>query len=204
MSKVYRVFEVKDNVPQEGCRVQKHALTDGRTIPAIVVGQSGRGRYLGVTPVMLLPGSASAEGDRRIQAASIVRQGRVVRLAEADPAQATDEACIAIFRTGIGFRGWNQHSGDVVPSATAGAKPKILPLPGEVLSVGGIAEGDAGRMGSGEQIVLLMPQGQIVSVYIGGRVYGRPREWFYRFDGASIQYTTAEDRVLLGWPVTVS
>ena len=196
------IFEVLGNIPKPGCPVGHYTATatGSPTVPAIIVGERGRKRRLGVLPLQLMPGGGETSRDHRVAAVKIDRRAGPkgpIRLVETDLSQASDEACIVVFRTRIGFRGWNKHTGDAV-EGVPGEERKFLPLPGEVLTWGAIAEGDAGRMGHGEQVVLLLPRDQVVRTYIGGRVYGRPREWYYRFDGSTLRYVTAEDRPLVG------
>ena len=128
----------------------------------------------------------------------------------------TTEKCICIFRTKIGFRGGNSHTGDRkeeywVPNwfwrsdllalgkelkerytkeeaisiveelnssyqwdAIFERKLEFHPFPGEILCKGIIAQGQAGRMGSGEQLVAVMPRGVVFRTGYSGRLYGAP------------------------------
>ena len=96
-----------------------------------------------------------------------------------------NEKVIAVFRTKIGFRGSNDHTGD-------GDEP----FPGEVLVEGVIAQGDAGRMGNGDQLVAVIPKNVVFSTKYYGRLYGAPSEHFYIFDGDKIISVTKEEREL--------
>jgi hypothetical protein len=138
--------------------------------------------------------------------------------------RADDEYCLVVFRTGIGFRGGNSHTGDrngkyridvygdgriegvTMEEAQAHAvlhgvhldnvKPDgFLPFPGKTLLSGIISQGEAGRTGSGEQLVAVMPRGVVFRTSLSGRLYGNPGSHYYRFDGDSIQAVTWDERV---------
>src|SRR5690606_19703593 len=165
-------------------------------IPAIIIGEEGRGRRLGVLPVQLLPDSYEEwkeNGYIYIYAATIgttkARRPKLFQVESVD----TLEKCVCVLRTMIGYRGSNSHTGDLkeeywIPGrvwreditnllgyeklkfskdeAISIAKrldftwdfvferdAEFRPFPGEILCEGVIAQGDAGRMGSGEQLV---------------------------------------------------
>ncbi len=53
-----KVFTIASGEVTEGARVDSFTLKGaGVTIPAIIVGEEGRGRKLGIVPVQLLPNS---------------------------------------------------------------------------------------------------------------------------------------------------
>jgi len=82
---------------------------------------------------------------------------------------------------------------------------EYLPFPGQWLITGRIAQGDAGRMGSGTQGVAVIPKGQVFRTWLGGRVYGAPRSMYYLWTGEELLYATWEERELLpeGHPLAV-
>jgi len=98
----------------------------------------------------------------------------------------TDEKIICVFRTDIGFRGWNDHTGDWTGEPTEGGNHIYAKFPGEILVKGVIAQGDAGRMRSGYQLVALMPKGIVFRTFYGGRLFGKPGEHYYRWDGKQL------------------
>jgi hypothetical protein len=132
--------------------------------------------------------------------------------------EATDsDFAILVFRTEIGFRGSNKHSGDrmgwtcdcgqsgddfIISQCSCGNTPgkgvnyQFHPFPGEIISKGVIAQGDAGGMGSGEQLVTLMPKGKVFRIRLYGRMYGYPEVRYGVFDGQSVKLLTWEERVL--------
>src|SRR5690606_1830488 len=94
----------------------------------------------------------------------------------------TSEKVVVVFRSPIGFRGSNRH-GD----GQGG------PFPGHIIAEGVIAQGDAGGMGSGEQLIAVLQRGVVVKVSYSGRLYGRPSAHYYVFDGERVLVATREE-----------
>jgi hypothetical protein len=194
----YMIFEIAQNrgCASVGTQVQRFPLSDQTTvIGAVVVGESGRGRQLGVVPVA---GDAPGERGMLLTAASLGQtRASKPRLIPAD--SATDHsAALVVFRTPIGFRGSNNHTGDRAGTDPATGKPTgFLPFPGTVLAQGIIAQGDAGHMGSGVQLVALVPRGSVFRVVLRGRLYGAPDAHYYVFDGQQIRGMTWDERVMI-------
>lgn len=184
-----KVFTIESGKVIEGAEVVTFALKNADvSIPAIIVGEEGRGRQLGVMPVKLKEKNYNKwkNGETvTIHHAKIseTKSGRP-KLIEMESNSDNNEA-IVIFRTKIGFRGSNDHTGN-------GDEP----FPGKVLVEGVIAQGDAGRMGSGEQLVAVIPKNVVFSTKYYGRLYGAPSEHFYIFDGDKIVSVTKEEREL--------
>lgn len=198
----YPIFTVERGVPERGAVVRRFELSDGTVIPAILIGERGRGRELGVLPVsgVELPES----GHTMIYASGVAetRSGRKKLVAAPEPN--TDEAAVVVFRTVPGFRGGCSHTGDVIgveenddPFSPYSVRYVFAPLPGEVLCEGYTAQGDAGRMGGGPQIVLLLPREAIVGVHRSGRLYGEPPTRYFVFDGNKLLVATYDERFLL-------
>lgn len=184
-----KVFTIESGRVYEGAEVITFALKNADvSIPAIIVGEEGRGRQLGVLPVELIKenynkwkaGETVIVKNARI---SETKSGRP-KLIEIENDDNSNEA-IVVFRTKIGFRGSNDHTGD-------GNEP----FPGKVLAEGVIAQGNAGRMGSGSQHVAIMPANTVFRTAYSGRLYGAPSEHFYIFDGDKIISVTKEEREL--------
>lgn len=184
-----KIFTIESGKVYEGAEVVTFTLKGaGVSIPAIIVGEEGRGRQLGVLPAQL-----NEENYKKWKAGEtvIVKNARISetksgrpKLVETSVDDNNDKA-IVVFRTKIGFRGSNDHTGDGDD-----------PFPGEVLVEGVIAQGDAGRMGSGDQLVALIPKNVVFSTKYYGRLYGAPSEHFYIFDGDKIISVTKEEREL--------
>jgi hypothetical protein len=251
-----KVFTIQSGDVFEGARVESFTLKGaGVTIPAIIIGEEGRGRELGVLPVQLLPDNYKKwqeEGYVYIYSAEIgqTKAGKP-KLLETEDADTTGK-CICIFWTMIGYRGSNSHTGDIrceywvpnwlwrssfndlvkvylgrevsekytkeeamkiieelnstVPEEVKFPRKKYIfdaiftkkrefdPFPGEIISTGIIAQGDAGRMGSGEQFVAIMPEGIVFRTGYSGRLYGYPAEHYYIFRDGQLLATTWEER----------
>lgn len=238
--KKMKIFTVRSGEVIEGVKVDSFKLSSvDVTIPAIMIGEEGRGRRLGVLPVQLLPDSYEEwkeNGYTHIYAAKIgaTKAGRP-KLFQVESAD-TLEKCVCVLRTMIGYRGSNSHTGDLkaeywVPGrvwrqditdligeeklrftkeeAMIIAKKLdftwdfvferdavFYPFPGEILSEGIIAQGDAGRMGSGEQLVAVMPANTVFRTGYSGRLYGAPSEHYYIYRDGELLAATLEEREL--------
>ena len=111
-----KVFTVCEGKVQEYAIVEKYTIQGaGIAIPAILIGEKGRGRQLGVLPVELLPHQKQEweeKGRTTIYAARIAqtKSGRPKLIST--ETHDTTEKIIVVFRTPIGFRGSNSHTGD--------------------------------------------------------------------------------------------
>lgn len=198
-----KIFTIESGKVTEGVRVDSFTLKGaGVTIPAITIGEEGRGRKLGVLPVQLLPSSYKewqGKGEITISAA-LVGKTKAGRPKLIETSGITDtEKCICVFRTQIGYRGANEHTGDrdggMERDFWGEERPTFHPFPGkEVLCEGVIAQGAAGRMGSGRQIVAVMPAGIVFRTGYSGRLYGAPRAHYYLFRDGQILSATWEER----------
>ena len=258
---IYPIFTATQGVISEGAVVEVFNLKNADiSIPAITVGETGRGRSLGVLPVGNLT-LDEAEAGFEVKAASIGKTkvgnpklfaadtpttreaevGEVDRLTAVNPsgvraetpnASPTSEKAIIVFRTPIGFRGGNAHTGDIdgwecdghgcnasgpehplpetCPACGAEKAKRVLwrhgittrfaDFPGEVLISGTIADGMAGRMGSGTQMVALVPAGVVFRTHYSGRMYGEPSSHYMEFTGDKIISMTYKERGLIGLP----
>ncbi|MBW2084422.1 MAG: hypothetical protein JRI54_00100 [Deltaproteobacteria bacterium] len=245
------IFTIKNGSVTKGAQVTSLPLKGaGISIPAILVGEEGRGRQLGVLPVQLLPEQQQEwekNGSTTVTTARIgqTRAGnpKFFATTEAD----TDEKIIAVLRTGIGFRGGNSHTGDRtaewwqlspyrssdawrvgIPAQDRYTADEVreysrtlmktiypdddpnkwrwdagferhlsfAPFPGKILTKGVIAQGDAGRMGSGEQLIALISKDIVFRTGYSGRLYGAPEAHYYIWTGDSLLSATWEERQL--------
>jgi hypothetical protein len=197
-----KIFTIKSGKVTEGVSVVSFTLKGaGVSIPALLVGEEGRGRRLGVLPVQLLPEQYKKwqeNGYMYIHFAEIgtTKAGKP-KLFQKEYADTT-EKCICVFRTMIGFRGGNSHTGDrdggTEKDYWGEERPTFHPFPGEVLCEGEIAQGAAGRMGSGSQIVAVMPANIVFRTAYRGRLYGEPAEHYYLYRDGQILSATWEER----------
>ena len=236
MSDAYRVYTVRSGV-SEGAIVEKFALRGaGVDIPAIMMGESGRGRSMGILPVDLPSGLQTEwqeKGKVRITAAEVgeTKAGKPKLFAK--DAVTSSEKLVCVFDTTIGYRGGNSHTGDrytepcprrgqkvnayhncpdcnleLMPSGTSsekfwegvihpadkGGKVAWHPFPGQILCTGVIAQGDAGAMGSGQQLVAVMPSDRVFRTGYSGRLYGGPNAHYYKFLNGKLIACTWDER----------
>lgn len=138
--------------------------------PAIIVGEPGRGRHRTVVPVKLLPGNwerfLDSQGEEKLRIENVTL-GQTERgnpkLIEVPCEDPLAESWIGVFKTEIGFRGENHHK---------------FPQGSVILAEGIIAQGAAGRMGSGRQYVVQLPFDAWIEWEISGRLYGRPGKFY--------------------------
>lgn len=197
-----KIFTIESGKVAKGVRVDSFTLKGaGVTIPAIIIGEEGRGRKLDVLPTQLLPDTYAEwqeKGYTHIHSAQIGEtKSKRPKLFQTENTDTT-EKCICIFRTKIGFRGGNSHTGDrdggTEKNCWGEERPTFHPFPGEILCEGVIAQGDAGRMGSGRQLVAVMPAGIVFRTGYSGRLYGAPRAHYYLFRDGQILSATWEER----------
>lgn len=203
-------FTLSSGSVSAGIQPQMVSISGGSVmIPAMTVGEKGRNRNLGLLPVGGLVETVGVDSygqtTRSVPAfsAAVVGKtaaGKTKLFASTGPID--DSKAIVVLRTGMGFRGGNGHSGDVTgkemrPGAWGGEATEhytFAQFPGEIICSGTIAEGDAGRMGSGTQMVAVIPRGVVFRAYRTGRLYGAPASHYYVFDGVSIRVATWDER----------
>jgi len=197
--KSMRLYTIVSGSVEEGAKVSTFLLKGaGIKIPAILVGEEGRGRRLGVLPVELpneLYRDWQQTGAVKVLKAKVgeTKNGKPKLLAIIND-DTDDDKVICVFRTPIGYRGGNSHTGDRTGEDESG-QPTFSPFPGEVLVAGVIAQGDAGRMGSGDQLVAVIPKGVVFRTGYSGRLYGSPCAHYYIWTGRSILSATWEERL---------
>lgn len=187
MAAAYRIFTISSSSDpvSEGARVDKFTLkSTGITIPAIIMGKKGRGCARGILPVQLpkrLYKEWQKKGSVTINAAEVgqTKAGHpklVVKKAD------TDEKIIGVFRTPIGFRGGNSHTGD----RTGETGKAFHPFPGEKIISGMIAQRVAGRIGFGKQLVAVMPKDVVFRTSYSGRLSKAPSSYSYKWNGKQL------------------
>lgn len=256
MKERLRVFTIADGRVEVGARIDTLQLKGaGITIPAILIGEEGRGRERGVIPVANPPQVPCPDRGKDLwfprdccekcgvplittKVTTHPNDGMVTgRLLFAEIGQTkagkpkfisaasadTEDRIIVVFRTPIGYRGSNEHTGDrtgwkcthygcdatgsemAVPAKcprcgtegggfSSGPVMLVAKFPGELITEGHIAEGIAGRMGGGEQIVAIMPKDTVFRTGYSGRRYGAPLAHYYKWDGGKLLSATWEER----------
>lgn len=151
----------------------------------------------------------------RVLGGALARHGHLWRVA---PGPAEGEACAVLVRDQSGYRGTWTLTGDPTPTGcplageysetshlcascgvevspwTRHADYTYGPAP-RVLAQGMCAQGDAGRMGGGAEVVVVLRPGGGFVVRRAGRLYGREARVYYRWDGTTLVRVPAEE-----WP----
>ena len=209
----YRVFTVNSGNVSEGARIDSLTLKGaGVEVPAVMVGEEGGGRRRGVVTIQ---GVKLTDRNKRLMYAEVGKTKADKPKFIAKNTADTDEKIIVVFRTPIGFRGGNSYTGDHAgwkclcgaegegnvpekcPNAVCpfdGAEITFAEFPGEILVTGKIAQGEAGRMGSGYQHVAVVPKNVVFRTGYSGRLYGSPRAHYYVWNGEQLLSATWEER----------
>lgn len=192
-----QVFTIDSGSISKGAKVHDVTIQSADiTFQAISVGEMGRNRKLATLPVDKRACVKKSEKEYELLTAEVGRtqSGKPKLFSEVKP---DDSKCIVVFRTKIGFRGGNSHTGDrkgVENEGEYNERRTFEEFPGEILASGSIAQGDAGRMGSGEQLIAVMPKDVVFRTGYSGRLYGSPSAHYYKFDGEKIIAVTWEER----------
>lgn len=187
-----KIFEIKDGEVRNYGSIEQYELKNSDVkIDCIRVGEEGRGRRTGIIPLKKANGNETNKIENVI--ISSTKSGKP-KLEEVEEIENTDK-CIIVFRTPIGFRGSNSHTGDR-KGKTQDEHLQFYPFPGEILVTGVIAQGQAGGMGSGYQLIAIIPKNVVFRTGYSGRRYGRPTAHYYIFNGKEILSCTWEEREL--------
>ena len=186
----YRVFTASLEGVKDYAVTTKQKITDDIVIETITIGESGRGRKLTYVPVHTLVRSDDPTQLKFLRLGT-TKKG-ALKFFEAERAT-TDDFCIVVLRSGIGFRGSNVHTGDYY-YVEGEEKPKFYEFPGEILATGKIAQGAAGGMSSGLQHIVKMPREKVFRVARSGRLYGNPSSYYHYFDGTQLYRLSLNER----------
>lgn len=196
-----KLYSVNGSRVEVGAPVETYTLkSNDSKIPVLRVGEDGRGRKEEMLPLELLPSSYKAWKEGKEVIISFVEltttKAGKPKLREVATSETTDK-CVVVFNTQIGYRGGNSHTGDRCQTQTSEDNLTFEKFPAlETLAEGIIAQGTAGNMGSGAQLIAVMPANIVFRTGYSGRLYGEPAAHYYRFDGAKLQVATWEDREL--------
>lgn len=191
----YKIFTVSNGKINEGAKINTLKLSNSPVkIPVIEIGETGRGRERGIISVNLLPMNFKKWENKeevRVYSASLgqTRSGNPKLFETEEPT--TTEKILVVFRTTPGFRGSCGHTGDL------NHHKSDREFPGEILITGYTAQGIAGRMGGGEQLVALMPLNTVFRTWYTGRLYGDPSEHYYFWNGKTLYGLTKTERDIL-------
>ena len=179
--KIYEIKEEKIKSPDVGV----FTLSNGVEIPAITVGEKGRGRQCGVLPVKLRKEKFEEwKKDKKVKIQyATISQTKTHRPKLIENAKNKyEDHVILILRSPIGFRGSNEHKFN--RNVTC-------------LVEGVIAQGEAGYMGSGRQYVVVSPVPNKITVSIDGRRYGKPHGYIYTISREGVSVMTDKEAELL-------
>ena len=201
----YKIFTISSGKVSEGATVTQFTLKGaGATIPVITVGETGRGRHREILAVHLpkdLYSIWKEKGEVKVFAGKIgkTKSGKWKLFVESE--SDSDKKFIAVMPTTIGYRGGNSHTGDRTGETRKDPwsnheYPVFAEFPGEILIEGEIAQGAAGRMGRGKQLVAAIPKGVWFRTGYSGRLYGKPTAHYYKWDGATLIAMTWDERQL--------
>jgi hypothetical protein len=192
-----KTYTIENGQSKEGILVQTKELSSCIKIPVVQIGEEGRGRQLSFLPVELNATSRikfDAEEQVNINHVSLGKtQKGGHKLIEAANTL-TNDKCLIVFRTHIGFRGSNSHTGDRVDEYDPD-NIEFLPFPCEILAEGRIAQGAAGGMGSGKQLIAIAEKDTVFRTSYSGRLYGAPSSHYYLYTGSQILSATWDERV---------
>lgn len=184
-----QVWSIFENEIELGVAPEIRAFTNFQMV-CTTIGQEGRNRQEIIIPIDLQPGVfARLRAGEKVQLEHAVIRHTLSgnpKLRQIEETQA--DSFIAIIRTPFGYRGDNEHTGDLDEQGNA------LPFPGEIIARGRIADGNAGRMAQGEHLLAVIPLRTVFRARIGGRRYGKPEQYFYFHDGQQLYAFTEEER----------
>lgn len=188
-----KIFTINSGVVVLGATVETFQLKNSEVkIPAILIGESGRGRQLGVLPVSLTEKSMNEWKEKgRVKIIEVCKTTTKTgnpKLIEIENSE-NDSSFIGVFNTKIGFRGGNEHTGDY----KEGGGYYLFPAPLSII-VGMIAQGIAGNMGNGMQLVAELPANVVFRTAYTGRLYGAASEHFYCFRDGFLLVASAVER----------
>ncbi|MDI3496392.1 MAG: hypothetical protein PWQ35_413 [Patescibacteria group bacterium] len=187
-----KVFTIESGTVKEWAEIEEIKIKDGGfSYYAIVVGEYGQGRRFSALPVDPRLKVKRNGKDAIIQAdVGKTKKGGIKLVPEVT---SDEEECIVVFRTKIGFRGSNEHTGDRLPT---GKNDYVFhPFPGTIIAEGIIARGKMGEGGRGQQIIAIMPKNVVFRTGYSGFLYGDYCEHYYLFNGKKIIAVTWQDRI---------
>lgn len=193
-----KIFTIQNGTILSGAIVETYVAKGSRVdILAILVGEEGQGCHLGILPVDPLPSTFDEwknRGKSRIYHARISQtfSGEPILLETRDNTD-DDNYAICVFRTKIGFQGTNFHTGDQIGRKIQedilerGELYHIFAdFPGKILCSGTISQGEAGKMGSGDQFVAIVPANQVFRTSYCGYLYDTSSEYYYIFRNGNV------------------
>ncbi|HZJ34894.1 MAG TPA: hypothetical protein VFD55_02695 [Candidatus Angelobacter sp.] len=178
-----KICTIQNGKVLDGADVEKLSI-QGDDYPVITIGEIGPGRLKAVLLVEFMIDKQHQEwmekGTIKINSVSVEKNNydRYVLIASDNNYVDNEKEIICVFRTHIGSRGSNSHTGDNIDNSLR----KYKRFPGTIISRGKIAQGGAGKMGSGEQIVAIMPPNCVFCTQYSKKLYKGPKVFYYKWD----------------------
>jgi hypothetical protein len=187
-----KIFTIGNGTVEEGATVNTVTIKSANVqIPAICVGEEGRGRKLSYIPI-------SGVSDETTKVTNIklgeTRTGKPKFIAINPEDDSDTNECVIVFKHTAGYRGSAYLTGDRVD---LDSDKLFREFPGEVLCEGEIAQGAAGRMGGNSQYIAKLKKGDVFRIKRTGRLYGNPKSYYGSFDGEKIILVTWNEREAL-------
>jgi hypothetical protein len=185
-----KIFTVGNGTVEEGAKVGKVTILSADVeIPAVCVGETGRGRKFSYIPIS----GVSDEDTKKVTNVKLgeTRTGKPKFIA-INPEEDNDtNECVLVFKHTAGYRGSAYLTGDRVDLYS---DKLFKDFPGEILIEGEIAQGAAGRMGGNSQYIAKMQKGDVFRIKRTGRIYGKSPSYYGMFDGHRVTLVTWQDR----------
>lgn len=207
-----KVYTIRNDEQWNGAKVAwELPFGDGkRAFSHIGVGEAGRNRRYEFLTIQNW--NHPADEDERLMDAALrqTRKGGWALHRLTDSPANRDGRCLVVNRSTMGFRGGVQMVGDrhdccwpkwceqhfPPDDSFLAPPPQRRELAGvTVLITGQVADGSAGRMGSGLEYVFTAEPGAIWCVRRTGRLYGNPSGHYWRWDGSALETATAAERI---------
>jgi hypothetical protein len=168
---------------------ERESKKNGEMFHVVIVGGDGRGEeqewialHPRLEPVDFYPDTPGKTiGHCSI---GVTKSGAYIMLPEKEP---DDRALVKVYFK-EGFRGWNSY---ITP-------PEALAEIGEPkrVATGKFAQGAAGRMGGGFEVLIIMEPGQTLYCQRGGRLYGSPNKLEISWDGETLSVYHPENETV--------
>jgi len=177
-----KVFTINQNGVTSGARVTSHQLMAGREIPAIVIGEEGRGRSIGFVPVKLTPASIAQleeKGETRVCFVSAREVGDKMVFDQLDnnDDNSTGHVCL-VLNFAYGYRGTVRYE---------------FPEGVDILAEGIKADGQAGRMAGGPEYIIVAEGEAAILVRRTGRLYGGQSDFLVVVKDGEVTLTTPDE-----------
>jgi hypothetical protein len=187
-----KIFTVGNGTVEEGATVNTVTIKSADVqIPAICVGEEGRGRKLSYIPIS---GVSEQKWVTNVKLGE-TRTGKPKFRAITLETDTDTEECVIVFLHTAGYRGRAGVTGDIREDLDWGTRS--LNFPGKILVEGAIAQGAAGRAGGNPQYIAKLKKGDVFRIARGGRLYGNPSNYFGCFDGEKVILVTWKEREAL-------